>query len=145
MVFDPERVEFLLLELPVRCDVLMGGAGEPPHAVAAHQAHDGVVEDAPVAQEIGVAPEYRQRSVLSQRHVGVEQEQVVGCAVCQLHQLGAVVTEVDPRTLVQRAGDVGERCSDQLLRAVGRARVADRPGVDELTHRLQTASGGRGG
>jgi hypothetical protein len=111
-----------------------------PVQLAADQVLGVVLDAAGVAQQIGVGPECSQRSwICLDRGVGVEQQQVVGPAACELHQLAAVVGEVDPVVLVQLPRNTLERPANQVLRAVGGPGVTDHPVVDQLTTRVQAA------
>ena len=86
---------------PVALDVLVRGTDEPPIAVAADEPLVVELELAGVADHVGVRCEVIQRAGLhGDGPVRIEQQEVVGLAAGELHQLRAVVPEVDPFALV---------------------------------------------
>jgi hypothetical protein len=72
----------------------------------------------PLPQHVRVSAQQRQRPGPHDRHVCVDQQQVFGLLAREPHQLGAVVSKVDPGSFVKLARYPVQRSADQLLRAV---------------------------
>ena len=139
MVLDQQLVELLDPVLAFGGDVLVRRALVSPVAVAPDEPHDRGVERARLAQEVRIRGQLTERRALHDGHVRVDEQEEVGGASRELHQLGPVVPEVDPRPLVQLARQPAERGPDQVRGAVGRAGVADHPRVDQRQDRSQAA------
>jgi len=139
MVLHDQRPEYLLGVWGVGAQVLVRDALEPPLAVAAHQPGDQVSKRAVVADQVCIRGQTRERPLDPERHVGVEQQQVLGGAAGERHQLAPVAPEVSPLRTMELAGHPGQRRLDPRRRVVDRARVADHPPVDEAADAVQAA------
>ncbi len=122
----------------------MGDTLVPPRQTSPDQAFDAVLQGSLVPEHVPVGGELGQRALLAEDVVGVEEQEVVGTTAGVRDVQAAVVAEVHPRFLAQLAGDAGEGGPDQLLGAVGGARVRDDPGVHETADGGEAALDDRG-